>query len=489
MKTIPRAWGRFTGGTAVVSAPVRINAMCAQRQAIYSALFGCVPEVLFESSPVVIIYLAMLDGGDGFAMFSSAIPGLALTLLLIPGAGLVNRIGLKRSVGITCYVSATALLLIALAPLFGKNAAARLIVIAGCFMLAFMRPLFTAAWFPILDDILKPEERDVFFGRMRFYYMALTTLLLFGFGTISGKKLPIWMMQLFFLMISVMAMGRKMLIDRIPIREDNAGSAIPQHKLKKALQLSMRNSALTGFSIYVMFLTFAVMAYPPLVFIYLKTGLKAGDNTIMIIAALQMGGTLLGYLFIGKLLNYCGTKPVQIAVHLAYLGVLIGLTFCGNYPWSIAMIGLLMLIGGFCYACYFVYLSVEMLALARPDNRTMTVALCNTFHYAGGTLSRLGGAMMLGSGMMATQWSIKSTEFSNFQTILLFFGGCVAFSLITLMLVPSAVSLREDYYKPPSRSFSTRKGKNILPRQINNEAISTEKGLVYAEVQNPKKGG
>ena len=140
----------------------------AQRMAIGSALLGCVSETLFETSPIVIIYLVMLQGGDGFSMFSSSIPGIALATGLIPGAGIVDRIGLKRSVGISCYVSTAALLLIAAAPLLGASTTARGMVIAGCFMLAFMRPLFTAAWFPILDDILLPRDRSDFFGIMRF---------------------------------------------------------------------------------------------------------------------------------------------------------------------------------------------------------------------------------------------------------------------------------------------------------------------------------
>ncbi len=419
----------------------------AQRMAIGSALFGCVSEVLFESSPIVIIYLAMLNGGDAFSMFSSSIPGIALALLLIPSASIADKLGLKCSVGIACYIGTGALMLIAAAPFFGKNMIACSIVIVGCFMLAFTRPLFTAAWFPILDDILQPEERCDFFGMMRFYYMTLTTIMLLLLGLITGQKPPIWMLQVFFVIVGLMVLGRKMLIDRIPLKEDS-GVVPERHPIKDALNISLKNSALTGFSIYVFFLAFAALAYPPLVFIYLKSGLGAGSNTIFLISALAMGGTLLGYLLAGRLLRNLGTKRIQILVHFVYIGVLFGFGACGNSSWSIPVIAALMFIGGFNFSCFFVCLSTEMLALARPDNRTMAVAFCNTFNYSGWTLSRIGGSIILGSGILSSSWTFGGISISSFQSLFLFFGFSLTFGLITLMLVPSIIPVHEDYYNP-----------------------------------------
>ncbi|OQA81804.1 MAG: Major Facilitator Superfamily protein [Lentisphaerae bacterium ADurb.Bin242] len=419
----------------------------AQRLAIGSALFGCVSEVLFESSPVIIIYLAMLHGSDGFSMFSSSIPGIALTLLLVPSSWVTERLGLKRSVGITCYAGTAALFLIALAPVFGAGAWARGIVIAGCFLLAFTRPLFTAAWFPILDNILLPEERGDFFGKMRLFYMALSTLLLFFLGLLAERQPPAWMFQLFFVLLGFMILGRKLLIDRIPT---GRGDGIPEQRndLGKALSICLKNSALTGYSVYVVFLTFAALAYAPLVFIYLKTGLRTGSNIIMIVSALSMGGTLTGYFFAGRLLKCFGTKKIQVAVHLTYIGVLLGLGCCGEQAWSIPVISVLMFTGGFAFSCFFVCLSAEMLALARPDNRTMAVAFCNTFNYLGWTLSRLGVSAVLGSGLLAANWEMGAFRVSSFQTLFFFFGFFLIFGLTTLVLVPSVVPVREDYYQP-----------------------------------------
>ncbi len=442
--------GSLPDGSDVLRDRARIR---AQRLAIGSALFGCVSEVLFESSPVVIIYLMMLDGGDGFSMFSSSIPGIAISLLVIPCAGLADRIGLKRSVRATCWLGFFSLMLIASAPFLGKTFLSRGIVIAGCFLLALTRPLFTAAWFPILDDILLPEERNGFFGMMRFYYTALTTAILLGLGLAVGRKPPIWILQIFFVAVGAMVLVRMLMIDRIPIREDS-GMRPVRRGMKESLKISLRNSELTGFSVYVAFLTFASLAYPPLVFIYLKSGLNAGNNTVLIISSLAMLGTLAGYFFAGRLLSRFGSKPIQIAVHLVYIGILFGLGFCGKESWSIPVIAVLMLAGGFNFSCYFVCLSTEMLSLARPDNRTMAVAFCNTFHYSGWTLSRIGGSIVLGSGILAANWSFGSLSFSSFQTLFLFSGCFLTAGLALLILVPSVNPVHEDYYNPASSSSS-----------------------------------
>ncbi len=135
-------------------------------------------------------------------------------------------------------------------------------------------------------------------------------------------------------------------------------------------------------------------------------------------------------------------------MHLVYIVILFGLAICGRQPWSLPLIAFLMLLGGFNYSCFFVALSTEMLALARPGNQTMAVAFCNTFNYCGWTISRLGTAVVLGSGILASQWSFAGINFCAFQSIFLFFACFITLCLVALILVPSIIPVHNDYYNP-----------------------------------------
>ncbi|MFA6930284.1 MAG: hypothetical protein WCT05_08155, partial [Lentisphaeria bacterium] len=147
----------------------------ARRNAIISALFGCIAELMLDSSAVIITYISLLKGGDMFSMLSSSLGGIAYVLLLIPLAGLNDILGLKRSVRIACRLGCAAYLLMAMAPYFGDFA--KYVVLFGAFAFSMTKPLYLNTWYPLLDNFLLPQERAVFFGRMRFLYMVLNAVL------------------------------------------------------------------------------------------------------------------------------------------------------------------------------------------------------------------------------------------------------------------------------------------------------------------------
>ena len=374
----------------------------AQMHAIKAALYGCIPELMLSSSAVIITYIALLNGSDMFSMLSSSLCGIAYVLLLIPLAGINDLLGLKLSVRIAGRIAFGAYTLMALAPFFGD--AAPYMVIIGAFIFSMTNPLYLNAWYPILDDILLPQERILFFSRMRFLYMGLSAAVFSFLGLIMGRKPPVWFFQLIMMLTAVTFFGRSYHIDKLPT--DPAKKPASRYSFREAFAITVRNGPLTGFSVYICFVTFGYAALTPLVFIYLKSHLDVAHSTVITISGLVMSGTIMGYLAASRLLRLLGTKWLQIACHLSFIFISIACFFCGKEnSYSVWMLTLLLTLQGFAAACFGVCFSAEIMALARPGNKTMASAFCNTYAQAGIVLSRTGSSLVIGSGMLAGSWA------------------------------------------------------------------------------------
>ena len=416
----------------------------ARIHAYASAWFGCISEVMLDSSAIIILFITMLGGSETLTMFSTSLSGITCMFMMIPCASLVDKMGLKRSVTIACYMGCAGYFLMAAAPFFGLHLA-KYIVIGGCFIYCVSRPVYGATWYPLLDKFLLPADRASFFGFMRFSYMIMTGIIFFVAGILMGTKPPVWLMQLFIAAAGLCILGRKFYIDKFPIDAQSA----PSYDFKKALSISVKNGPLIGFSVYVCCLTIANCSIIPLTFIYLKKQFCLGDNIIQMISAISIGGTICGYLVFGKLLKITGMKRLQIATHIAYIIIPLLLFFCGeNIKGHVYIIAALLFIGNFWMSCFFCAYSTEMLALAHPRNKTMAAAFCQTYYYIGTACGRIGTSIMLGSGMLVPIWSKWNITFCKFQSLFLIYSGVAFFFLILLFCIPSIVPTHEDYYEP-----------------------------------------
>ena len=110
--------------------------------AYFACLFGCVSEVMIDSSAIIIIYFTMLNGGDILTMLVTCFSGLMGTFLYIPGGIIVMHLGLKRTVRYSCMLGCAGFLLMALAPLFGIWA--KYAALAGCLIYSIQRSCYGA---------------------------------------------------------------------------------------------------------------------------------------------------------------------------------------------------------------------------------------------------------------------------------------------------------------------------------------------------------
>ena len=416
----------------------------ARIHAYASTWFGCISEVMLDSSAIIILFLTMLGGSETLTMFSTSLSGIVFMFMMIPCAGFVDRFGLKRSVTLACSMGCIGYLLMASAPFFGMELA-QYVVLAGCLIYCISRPIYGATWYPLLDNFLLPSDRAVFFGFMRFSYMILSGVIFFLAGLAMGKEPPVWLMQVFIAAAGLCVLGRKFFVDKFPLESQSPAT----YDLKKALGISIKNGPLIGFSIYVCCLTAANCSIIPLAFIYLKKQLGLGDNVVQIISAIGIGGTICGYFVFGKLLKFLSMKRLQIMTHIAYILIPLALFFSGsNIGGYVYVIAALLFIGNFFCACFYCSFSTEMLALAHPGNKTMAAAFCQTYYYIGTAGGRLSTSIMLGSGILMPIWSKWNISFCKFQSLFLIYAALAAFFLILLLGLPSVVPEHKDYYEP-----------------------------------------
>ncbi len=408
--------------------------------AYISSWFGCFADVMLENTAIIILFFSILGAGNTLIMFSTGIPGLVSLFLLIPVSGLVDKIGAKKTVYLACSLACFSYLLMASAPFFG-SACDQYVVLIGCLLFCFSKPLWTASWYPILGHILKSSERSEFFGFMRFSYYILSGSVFFLIGLFMGKHPPVWMLQTVIGLTGICTLGRMYFISKIKIPEHCSRN----YDIKKAFSISIRNAPLVGFSVYIGFLSLAFASVIPLTLIYLKNGLHYGANTVQILSSVGIGGCIFGYFFYGRMVRKIGMSALQLLIHGAFIVIPLGLFFCKP---SVSLMGTFLFAANFSFACFGCMVSSEILALAKPGNLTMANAFSQTYQMIGTASGRLVVSFLLGNGILSSSWQYWNIKVSLFQTIFLFCSGIALFSLTLIFCLPSVVPQHDDYYNP-----------------------------------------
>lgn len=414
------------------------------RYAYVSTWFGCFADVMLDSSALVIIYFTLLKAGNSLIMFSSALTGLVSMLLLIPVSFFVPRFGVKKMVGVSCALSCSGYLLMASAPLWG-NAAAPYIVLLGIFVFCVGRPIWTVSWYPILTDILLPEERAGFLGKMRFSYTAITGTSFYFIGLFMGKEPPVWYLQAAIAMTGVFALGRYYCISKLKL------SDIRSEKIdvKKTFSISIHNAPLVGFSVYTCFFCLAFSAVMPLALLYMKNGLKFDADTVQMLSTAGIAGNISAFLIYKKLHKLLGMRNLQLLIH--FMAILLPiLFFCctGNSVAVMTAMGILLFLSYMVFSLFSCCFSQECLALARPGNSAMASAFACTYDGIGKAAGRTAGSFLLSNGILSSSWMLGNLSVSNFQTVFIFCALGALFMLVLVFSLPSVISSHEDYYQP-----------------------------------------
>lgn len=412
--------------------------------ACFACWFGCISEVMVDSSAIVILYIAMMGGSKAEAMLSTGFSAVFSMVAMIPCAALVGRIGLKRAVVAACLAGCAGFLLMAAAPFFGpwRKAAA----LAGCLVFSAQRTLYGAAWYPMLDVFLRPRDRGSFFGTMRFTYMVLSGVLFYFVGRLMGEDPPVRLMQGVLAVTGLLILGRLFCMLRFP---ENPAEERVRLDWRRALGISVRNGPLVGYSVYVCLLSAASTSLVPLTLLYLKNhaGLDAGR--VQVFSTVGIAGSVAGFFCYGFLLRALKIRRLELGVHLAFVAAALVLALAGaDVPGFLWVAGAAYFLASFAGSAFMCNNSAEYLALARPGNKPMAVAFLQTYQNVGISVGRAGTAAILGADLLAPSWRLGSLELCGYQTLFLLYGAAMAFLLVLLPALPAFVPKHRDYYEP-----------------------------------------
>lgn len=417
-----------------------------QRTAILSAWFGCVSEQMLDCNSMIILYLITLGGNESFSMFSTALSAICGIIMVIPCAGLISKIGLRASYSTSVFGSVGAFWLMAAAPSIVPMEYAKYLVIAGCLVYCLLRSPYSVAWYPMLDMILTPNERGSFFGTMRFSYILINACILYLIGKLLGTTPALHTMQLIIAGAGLCMLGRKICMDRMP---DNPEAKQNKLDIRKSLNISVHNAPLVGFSFYSCFFNIATTSAMPLAVIYMKTRLNFSAEAVMTSTSLYMVGMVCGYAAAGKLMEQIGHRYFQVATHSIYVVVLGILTMVHPAtPHSRIIISALLWLLGFGGAFFSCLNSTEMLAAAKPGNKLMGTAFCQTFTNLGAAIGRLGTTLVLAAGVLVPDWKFFGIDMSCYNFMFMFCFIMMVFFYLLLLLSPAVIAKHDDYYEP-----------------------------------------
>jgi hypothetical protein len=176
-------------------------------------------------------------------------------------------------------------------------------------------------------------------------------------------------------------------------------------------------------------------------------GLDAGK--LQIFSTVGLAGGVTGYFLYGKLQNLLKIKRLELLVHLIYTAAALSFAFLSkDISGYIYIAGVVYFLNAFAGSTFMCNNSSELLALARPGNKTMAMALLQTYQNAGISISRVTTSLMMGANLFAPMWVWGDITFCSYQTIFLFYGVFGAILLLLFPTLPAIIPKRRNYYEP-----------------------------------------
>ena len=416
----------------------------ARIHAYLSSSLSCIASNMLTETATVVIFMTILGCSEAFMMLCPAFNSIFAMLFMIPASNLVNRFGKKRVSWAGSIMGCTGFLVMACSPFFGKLAVPA--IMTGCIIYSLNMPLHNTSWFALMDEFLRTNERSRFFGTMRYTYQIVSGLVILFLGLIIGKNPPILLMQCAIGIAGILFLGRGYFNSLFP---ENPHPTYETPNITRGIIDSLQNSSLPGYSLYMLLLTMATGALMQLTFIYLKKYVQLDSNTVLLLSVLSIAGSTTSYIVYPFLVKFSSIKTLEIAAH-AFYTLIAFMLFAMDKGFSIfvPVVGGLIFMLAFSNGITLCNNSIEMLSLAKPDNRTMALAFCQTYREIGRCIAQFGTSCILGTTMLASTWALGNRIFSRYQTIFLMFGIASLSIMMLLPLLPSFTRKHEYYYHP-----------------------------------------
>ena len=423
----------------------------AERNTICSACCTSMGDVPFVDAAIIILYANMLGANDMFSMVTTSLSPMAIGLFSLLATMFTGKQNYQKTILQVTAISLIMFGMIVLSPFFGTWSVAVLLISLSLF--SIIHTLYIAAWFPLLSTILYPERRSSYFGRMRFTWQSCSSIFLFVVSLVIGKNPPIGYLQIVMLISMIIFAFKLYFIAAVPTFEQRTEN-VAKFSFREGVAKAMANKPLTGFSAYSFILNLAAYGTIPLVALYMKKGLNAPENVIVLISSISLAGMLAGSFCSGKIITRFGVRPVLLSVHITYAVTNLILFFLGKGSMSdnllYTVIGIALFAYSFMYACSDIASSCEMMTLATPGNKVVAMGFFNGFNYSGRGMSRLLSSLILGSGALAANWKLGGLNISHYQTLFLLYAICIVFAAALLIVVPAIFPKGEYHYSVPT---------------------------------------
>ena len=156
---------------------------------------------------------------------------------------------------------------------------------------------------------------------------------------------------------------------------------------------------------------------------------------------------LLPFIVLGieKIINLCNEYGDS---EKSFWGITLNFFVDKSVPFFPVIIGVTVFCNQFATSVFTCNNSAELLALARPGNKTMAMAFVQTYSSIGGAVGRTATSLVLGTAMLAPVWDFFGREISRYQTFFLVNGVMLLVLFFLLPTLPSFVPEHEDYYEP-----------------------------------------
>jgi len=364
------------------------------------------------------LFIKRLGGSDFQAMICPTLFGV-LALLQIPTSVLVSPAQGKRAM-LWCWgaMGFFTLLAVALAALLGPGQPAVWAVIAALGVGLVFHSCGGTFWFPLLHQVVPPERRGRFFGKMRALWGTTVFLAVLAAGTFLGKDPPLWRFYVVISLAVAAFLGRNFFVARIPLAHAALAADRDYGNWKRHLRALLSRGEVVIFCLYYTLLGFwgGFLALPVVLYMNHK-GWAVRDNVIIYsFASLGMVIALAGS---GHLVDRLGTKRVFLGTHVLLCVVCFGMVGIGAMPTGPARLLMptaLVLLGA-ARAVAALACTAQLFHLAPEQGRVFFMSLGRILLFAGPALAPPLAGKLAQMASPAWRWQTPLGPLDVFQVM------------------------------------------------------------------------
>ncbi len=408
----------------------------AMRSAIFAQCFGMLGISLFENG-VMLLYLLALNISQARVMTYLALPSVCL-ISTIPAAYYAEKVGKKKIGGSGNLLCVAGMLTIASAG-FARSAGAELLVIAGTILLSLGISMFQSSWFALLGEVVPSQYRGRFFGTLRISWQISCMLVAGAAAWVLGRGSAVWVYQSVIGVVAVLMLGRSVFYNRIP---EITKEAPPSESFRKALSDIVHARDFSSFGAYV-FLLKVFTAYCPTIFAVLeKEVLNLPAGTVIWLANVGLGGSVIGFFVGGRLVDRIGTKLVFIICHISFALILLLfiLRGAGGSMFLLPMLFLTHFTFNLALAASNIAITTETIMITPEKNSSLASSVLVASGNLGTAAAGMTAAAVLNLDFLKDSWQWLGLNLCKYDVILMVCSVMVLMLVVTLGLVPSVLA-------------------------------------------------